>query len=117
MSGVVELKAPILSNALKQPFSTTGMLSSLMAKCESKAHELNDLTGGLETLLDACPQYEGLFLIKCAPQQPCPPFCVEAGCGLFESANGYALQGDASCIGPVEPASEGGVNAEHAGGP
>ena len=70
----MELKAPVLSNALKQPFSTTGMLSSLMARCESKARELDETTGGLESLLAACPQYQGLFLIKCArlPCQ-CPP--------------------------------------------
>jgi hypothetical protein len=61
----VELKAPVLSNALKQPFSTTGMLSSLMAKCEAKSRDLEITTGGLETLLTSCPQYQGLFLIKC----------------------------------------------------
>ena len=61
-----EIKAPVLSNALKQPFSTTGMLSSLMAKCEAKARELEELTGGLESLLKACPEYQGLFLVKCA---------------------------------------------------
>ena len=55
----------MLSNALKQPFSTTGMLSSLMAKCETKAQELEGVTGGLESLLEACPQYQGLFLVKC----------------------------------------------------
>eukprot|EP00892_Ulva_mutabilis_P003884 jgi/Ulvmu1/1868/UM012_0024.1 len=60
----VELKEPVLSNALKQPFSTTGMLSSLMAKCEQKAKELESTTGGLDTLLRTFPQYECLFLIK-----------------------------------------------------
>ena len=68
-----EVKAPVLSNALKQPFSTTGMLSSLMAKCEAKARELEDTTGGLESLLKACPEYQGLFLVKyasCVCAQP-----------------------------------------------
>lgn len=62
----VELKEPVLSNALKQPFSTTGMLSCLMASCEQKAKELECTTGGLDTLLHTFPQYECLFLIKCA---------------------------------------------------
>lgn len=56
----------MLANALKQPFSTTGMLSSLMAKCEAQVRALEGTTGGLESLLDACPQYRGLFLVKCA---------------------------------------------------
>ena len=64
----MELKAPVLSNALRQPFSTTGVLSSLMAKCEAKARDLDAVTGGLDQLLDACPHYQGLFLVKCAPR-------------------------------------------------
>lgn len=64
----MELKAPVLSNALRQPFSTTNVLSSLMAKCEAKARELNQVTGGLDQLIEACPQYQGLFLVKCVPQ-------------------------------------------------
>lgn len=60
----VELKEPVLSNALKQPFSTTGMLSCLMASCEEKAKELESTTGGLDTLLHTFPQYECLFLIR-----------------------------------------------------
>ena len=62
------MKAPVLANALKQPFSTTGMLSKLISKCESKAKELEAITGGLESLLEACPQYQGLFLVKSAPE-------------------------------------------------
>lgn len=58
------LKAPFLSNALKQPFSTTGTLSSLMEECERKANSLIDKTGGLDSLVETCPQYEGLFLMK-----------------------------------------------------
>lgn len=71
MSGV-ELKEPVLSNALKQPFSTTGMLSCLMASCEQKAKELECTTGGLDTLLHTFPQYECLFLIKCASVSKIP---------------------------------------------
>ena len=75
LSGM-ELKAPVLSNALKQPFSTTGTLSSLMARCEAKVKELDQHMGGLESLLEACPQYRGLFLIKCAPH--CFQGCARA---------------------------------------
>jgi hypothetical protein len=62
----VELKTPVLSNALRQPFSTTGLLSNLMSKCAAKAKELESVAGGLDTLLKNSPQYKGLFLIKCA---------------------------------------------------
>ena len=60
------LKAKFLSNALRQPFSTTGALSSLMAECEKKANNLNEKSGGLDSLVQSCPQYEGLFLMKYA---------------------------------------------------
>lgn len=69
----ITLKAPFLSNALKQPFSTTGVVSSLMQKCEAMAQQLNESTGGLETLMQNCPQYEGLLLMKCVPSwHTCP---------------------------------------------
>jgi len=37
-----------------------------MAECERKANSLNAKTGGLDSLVRSCPQYEGLFLMKCA---------------------------------------------------
>jgi hypothetical protein len=35
-----------LSNALKQLSTTTGVISSLMEKCETMAQQLNESTGG-----------------------------------------------------------------------
>ena len=87
----VELKEPILSNALKQPFSTTGMLSSLMAKCEHKAKELETTTGGLDTLLHTFPQYECLFLIKCVPLATCS-FPILAHCCTVATLANWRLQ-------------------------
>lgn len=63
VSGVA-MKAPVLANALRQPFSTTGMLSLLLTKCARKAKELGSLSGDLGPLLKKCPQYQALFLIK-----------------------------------------------------
>lgn len=60
----VVMKAPLLENVLRQPFSTTGLLSGLMMKCADKVRELQSVSDGMETLLKNRPQYQGLLLIK-----------------------------------------------------